>query len=78
MRATSKRDIDLQQLNGLIDDIEYELRGRTLTAVKSDELGEMVLKRLQKLDKVAYIRFASVYRDFQDVDEFIDELNRLR
>lgn len=78
MRATSKRDIDLSSLNGLIDDIEHELRGRTLTAVESDEIGEMVLKRLQKLDKVAYIRFASVYRDFQDVDEFIDELNRLR
>ncbi|MBM6867507.1 transcriptional regulator NrdR [Collinsella tanakaei] len=78
MRATSKRDIDLSALNGLIDDIEHELRGRTLTAVESDEIGEMVLKRLQKLDKVAYIRFASVYRDFQDVDEFIDELNRLR
>lgn len=78
MRATSKRDIDLSALNGLIDDIEHELRGRTLTAVQSDEIGEMVLKRLQKLDKVAYIRFASVYRDFQDVDEFIDELNRLR
>ncbi len=78
MRATSKRDIDLSALNGLIDDIEHELRGRTLTAVESDEIGEMVLKRLQRLDKVAYIRFASVYRDFQDVDEFIDELNRLR
>lgn len=78
MRATSKRDIDLSALNGLIDDIEHELRGRTLTAVESDEIGEMVLKRLQNLDKVAYIRFASVYRDFQDVDEFIDELNRLR
>ena len=78
MRATSKRDIDLSALNGLIDDIEHELRGRTLTAVESDEIGEMVLKLLQRLDKVAYIRFASVYRDFQDVDEFIDELNRLR
>ena len=78
MRATSKRDIDLPALNGIIDDIERELRGRTLTAVSSHELGDMVLKRLQKIDKVAYIRFASVYRDFQDVDEFIEELAKLR
>lgn len=78
MRATSKRDIDLPALNGIIDDIERELRGRTLTAVSSHELGDMVLKRLQKIDKVAYIRFASVYRDFQDVDEFIEELDKIR
>lgn len=79
MRATTKRDtIGLAQLNSLIDDIELELRSRTLTAVTSHEIGDMVLKRLEKLDKVAYIRFASVYRDFQDVDEFVKELNKLK
>lgn len=78
MRATSKRDIDLPQLNALIDDIESELRQSTRTAASSHELGDMVLKRLQVIDKVAYIRFASVYRDFKDVDEFIQELNKLR
>lgn len=78
MRATSKRDIDLPQLNALIDDIELELRSRTLTNVTSHEIGDMVLKRLEKLDKVAYIRFASVYRDFKDIDEFLEELDKLR
>lgn len=78
MRATSKRDIDVSRLNALIDDIELELRGSTLTAVSSHDIGDMVLKRLEKIDKVAYIRFASVYRDFQDVDEFISELDKLR
>ena len=63
MRATSKRDIDLPQLNALIDDIELEL-------AMSDHA--------KKLDKVAYIRFASVYRDFQDIDEFLSELDKLR
>lgn len=77
-RATTKRDIDLGKLNALIDDIEVELRGRTLTAVPSREIGDMVLKRLEGLDKVAYIRFASVYRDFKDVDEFIEELDKLK
>ena len=78
MRATSKRDISIVELNALIDDIESELRGRTLTAVSSHEIGDMVLKRLEKLDKVAYIRFASVYRDFKNVEEFLQELDKLR
>ncbi len=78
MRATSKRDIDLAVLSSLIDDIEQELRSRTLRAVSSHEIGDMVLKRLEKIDKVAYVRFASVYRDFKDVDEFINELDKLR
>ena len=77
-RATVKRDIDLAQLNALIDDIEAELRSRTIRTVSSHEIGDMVLKRLEKLDKVAYIRFASVYRDFQDVDEFVEELDKLK
>ncbi len=78
MRATTKRDIDVSRLNALIDDIELELRSRTRTKVSSHEIGDMVLKRLEKLDKVAYIRFASVYRDFQDIDEFLQELDMLR
>lgn len=78
MRATIKRDIETSKLNELIDDIESELRASAQTPVSSHALGDMVLKRLEKLDKVAYIRFASVYRDFKDIDEFIDELNKLR
>lgn len=78
MRATSKREIDLTQLNALIDDIELELRGGARSAVSSHDIGDMVLKRLEKIDKVAYIRFASVYRDFQDIDEFLSELDKLR
>lgn len=78
MRATTKRDIDVSKLNALIDDIEIDLRGRALTAVSSHEIGDMVLKRLERIDKVAYIRFASVYRDFKDIDEFLAELDKLR
>lgn len=78
MRATSKRDIDLPQLNALIDDIELELRSGVRTTVSSHDIGDMVLKRLEKVDKVAYIRFASVYRDFQDINEFLSELDKLR
>lgn len=78
MRATSKRDIDIATLNELIDGIEQDIRAKPFTAVTSHEIGDMVLKRLEALDKVAYIRFASVYRDFQDINEFVEELNKLR
>lgn len=78
MRATSKRDIDLATLNHLIDDIEQDLRSKPFTSITSHDIGDMVLKRLESLDKVAYIRFASVYRDFKDIDEFVDELAKLR
>lgn len=77
MTATVKRDIPVQELNDLIDDIESELRDQGIAEVPSEELGNMILKRLIKLDKVAYIRFASVYKDFKDVDEFNAELGSI-
>lgn len=75
--ATVKRDVPITTLNDLIDDIESDLRDRGVTEVPSKELGSMVLKRLVAIDKVAYVRFASVYRDFHDVDEFSEELKSL-
>lgn len=75
--ATVKRDVALPTLSALIDDIESELRDGGITEVSSVDLGGMVLKRLVSVDKVAYIRFASVYRDFKDVDEFSEELRSL-
>ncbi|MGI6229563.1 MAG: transcriptional regulator NrdR [Tractidigestivibacter sp.] len=77
MTATVKRDVPIETLEGLIDSIESELRDSGITEVPSQELGSMVLKRLVKIDKVAYVRFASVYRDFKDVDEFSEELRSL-
>lgn len=76
-RATVKRQITMQQLEKLVDDIEAELRNAFRYEVPSAEVGKMVLKRLKELDKVAYVRFASVYREFKDVDEFLEELKRL-
>lgn len=75
--ATVKRGIAIEDLEQLIDSIESELRDKGLTEVASQELGVMVLRRLEDLDKVAYVRFASVYRDFKDVDEFSDELKSI-
>ena len=75
--ATVKRDVPMSTLTGLIDDIESELRDGQTLEVSSEDLGSMVLKRLISVDKVAYVRFASVYRDFKDVDEFSEELRSL-
>ena len=75
--ATVKRDVPATTLAELIDDIESELRDGGVTEISSIDLGSMVLKRLVKIDKVAYIRFASVYREFKDVDEFSEELRSL-
>ena len=75
--ATVKRDVQATTLTELIDDIESELRDGGVTEISSIDLGSMVLKRLVKIDKVAYIRFASVYREFKDVDEFSEELRSL-
>ena len=77
LTATVKRDIPVASLSALIDDIESSLRDGGTLEVSSVDLGSMVLKRLISVDKVAYVRFASVYRDFQDVDEFSEELRSL-
>ncbi len=75
--ATVKRNVTLEDLNNLIDDIESYLRDNGITEVPSQEIGKLVLQRLIDVDKVAYVRFASVYRDFKDVDEFNEELRSL-
>lgn len=75
--ATVKRDVPVSKLSDLIDDIVSSLRDSGTQEISSEDLGSMVLKRLVSLDKVAYVRFASVYRDFKDVEEFSQELRSL-
>lgn len=72
--ATVKRNVSVEALGELITSIESELRNEFKTEVSSRELGDMVLRRLLELDRVAYVRFASVYRDFQDLEGFYNEL----
>jgi transcriptional repressor NrdR len=76
--ATAKRNVPVEQLEILINDIESELHNSFRYEVPSKQLGDMVLKRLLDMDKVAYIRFASVYKSFQDLDEFTSELRDLK
>lgn len=77
VRATVKRNIPIYVLDGLLDGVESELRDNGIAEITSQEIGNMVLKRLLDIDKVAYVRFASVYRDFKDLDEFSEELRSL-
>ena len=76
--ATAKRNVAVERLEALIDDIESELHNTFRYEVDSRHLGDMILARLLALDKVAYVRFASVYKEFQDLDEFTRELKGLR
>lgn len=76
--ACGKRPVSPEQIASLVDSIEAELRNTFASEIKSKELGDMVLVRLAKLDEVAYVRFASVYKDFQNVEEFDAALKELR
>ena len=77
MVATAKRNVSVEQLEALIDGIESDLHNSFRYEVESRQVGDMVLRRLRDLDKVAYVRFASVYKEFQDLDEFTSELKNL-
>lgn len=75
--ACAKRPISPEQIYQMIDDIEAELRNDAKREIASKALGDMALKRLAEVDEVAYIRFASVYKDFKNIDEFRDALKGL-
>ena len=76
--ATAKRDVPVERLEALIDDVETELHNAFRYEVDSRRLGDMVLERLLAIDKVAYVRFASVYKEFKDLDEFTSELRGIK
>ncbi len=77
IRACQKRPVSLEQLEELAAGVEKELRSRLEREVTSGEIGEMVMERLLALDEVAYVRFASVYRQFKDIEKFEQELHKL-
>ncbi|WP_421657710.1 transcriptional regulator NrdR [Leptothermofonsia sp. ETS-13] len=78
IRACEKTDISAPQLEAMVDEIEAELQQRAVREVSSSEIGELVLQNLCDLSEVAYIRFASVYRKFQGIRDFVDALNHLQ
>lgn len=77
VRATQKRPVSMEQMEEIADDIERTIANRMVPEVSSVELGNMVLERLKKVDEVAYVRFASVYRQFDDINSFFEEVQNL-
>lgn len=77
IRACEKRPVPIETIEEIALEVEKELRGIGSSEVNSQEVGELVMERLSKVDEVAYVRFASVYRQFKDVSVFLDELKDL-
>ncbi|MBR4799295.1 MAG: transcriptional repressor NrdR, partial [Clostridia bacterium] len=77
IRACDKRRVSLSEMNQLVDEVESALQNSLANEIPSNQIGEMVMERLKKLDEVAYVRFASVYRRFSDIGDFMDELKKL-
>lgn len=77
LRACEKRPVSIETLDRAIDDIEALIQNSLDREVKSEKIGELVMEKLKEIDEVAYVRFASVYRQFKDINTFMAELNKL-
>lgn len=77
LRACEKRPVSIDTLDRMIDDIEVIIQNSLDREVSSERIGELVMEKLKKIDEVAYVRFASVYRQFKDINTFMAELNKL-
>ena len=77
LRACEKRPVPMQMLENATDEIEQSIQNSLDREVSTTQIGELVMERLKPLDEVAYVRFASVYRQFKDIDSFMRELNKL-
>ena len=76
-KACQKRPVSTEKLEAVVDGIERELRNTMEPEIKSHYIGELVMNQLRRLDEVAYVRFASVYREFRDAESFMEELKNL-
>ena len=77
IRACHKRPISAVQVEQLVDEIEAVIFNKEIREISTREIGELVMEKLKRLDSVAYVRFASVYREFKDVNTFMDELKKI-
>lgn len=77
LTACEKRPISISQIEAIVDEIEKELYNLMEKEIDSKKIGELVMNRLKKTDDVAYVRFASVYRQFKDINTFLEELNKI-
>ncbi len=77
IRSCEKRPVSTQTIEKAVDEIENELNNMMVKEVESNKIGDMVIEKLKQLDEIAYVRFASVYRQFKDINEFKKEINKL-
>ncbi len=77
LRACEKRPVSIDTLDNMIDEIEVIIQNSLDREVSSEKIGELVMEKLKAIDEVAYVRFASVYRQFKDINTFMNELNKL-
>jgi transcriptional repressor NrdR len=77
IKACEKRPVSVESIEAVVDDIEHDIRKKYDREISSKDIGEMVMTRLSVLDEVAYVRFASVYRQFKDVNQFMSELQTI-
>ena len=77
IRACEKRPVSFDTLEGIVNEVEQALQNELKQEISSAEIGELVMDKLKKVDQVAYVRFASVYRQFKDIDTFMAELSKL-
>ncbi|MCC7174933.1 MAG: transcriptional repressor NrdR [Bryobacterales bacterium] len=77
LKASEKRPVSMSKLAEMVDEVEARLQETSDREIHTTEIGEMLMANLRNLDKIAYVRFASVYRDFQDVEAFLNELKHL-
>lgn len=78
LRACEKRPVTIDQIENAVNKIENELRINDTKEIHTNLIGEMIMEKLKELDKVAYVRFASVYRDFSDIKDFKKEINKIK
>ncbi len=78
LKACHKRPVTSAQLEGVVRDIENTIKSSSKSEIQSVAIGTMVMKKLKDIDEIAYVRFASVYREFKDVDTFLAELNEIK
>ena len=76
-KACEKRPVSARSLQEIVDSVEHRLHEQEDRELSTEEIGNLVMARLKKLDQIAYVRFASVYRKFEDLDAFMEELNKL-
>ena len=75
--ACQKRPVSRKQIEQIAEEIEKKISNNMLTEIESEKIGEMVMKRLKEIDEISYVRFASVYRQFKDINTFLEEITRL-